>query len=270
MTQWLTRMFSRGALPPPSEACNRLLPLISEKAHSVMDLGCTDVSIFTRLGRDCERAVGVLRIDSADEADAYTLKNMKSKLVDSKLECHVMPTVSTLPDFEEKFDCIISESILGYLPENPPELLQNIFNNLKSGGEFVGELPADGNLEVLRMACYHALQSLGVDPHPFDPFYFPTAKQWKQQLIAAGFTVPTLKPVSFVTTIPVLSVDREDVALIDFFYVGHGAKFANAIPDPDARRRFVAEVVSCCYGRMLKQNRWTHDEMRLQFVAKKP
>ena len=76
----------------------------------------------------------------------------------------------------------------------PELILSGVYDALKPGGRFVGEIGADGNMETFRMACYDFLREQGVDATPYDPYFFPTSSEFGAMLEAAGFEVP-LAPV---------------------------------------------------------------------------
>eukprot|EP00904_Undaria_pinnatifida_P001222 jgi/Undpi1/110/HiC_scaffold_1.g00110.m1 len=52
-----------------------------------------------------------------------------------------------------------------------------------------------GNLAAIRVAMYVALSRRGIDPLEVDPWYFPTVREYRRELEAAGFIVDNIELV---------------------------------------------------------------------------
>lgn len=268
--QLFQRVVRRNKVIQPSEAAQRLLKLFPnhvDAKSSVLDLGCTDASLYSFLGKSYQRAAGLIQVDLNDPMDKLVVKGMTDELKLWNVECQPMPTLYTLPPFMSEFNLVVTEDMLSYSPEDPQSILKGVYNSLVPGGTFVGEIGADGNLETLRMACYDVLRLNGIDASLHDPYFFPTEKEMKSMLEEEGFDV-NIQNVQVKQLFPVMD-DRVEFALVDYMHHGIGQKFLSALPTKELQRSLVSEVIRLCYNSMYRGVEWSHQSLRLQFIATK-
>eukprot|EP00667_Euglena_gracilis_P023694 EG_transcript_26893 len=236
----LAKLFRKAPkLPPRSAACDRFLKAFNKaQAQKVLDVGCTDPSIFATLAHEGKQVVGLVQVDSEDADDTQVLNHLKHELEGYGVSCLQMPSPQSLPPMDTDFDAAVSEDMLSYLPQGPEGILQGVHQVLKPGGYLVGEIGADGNMETFRLACYDVLRDEGVDAKQFDPYFFPTATEFTNILRGCGYRVETMKELNQKVAFP-CQVGRQDVALLDYLHVGMGSAFLRAFPDVATKRRVV-------------------------------
>jgi hypothetical protein len=118
-----------------------------------------------------------------------------------------------------------------------------------------------GCIATIVKAVYAALGRCGFDGAALNPWYFPTADDYRARLVAGGFRVESLVVTARPTPLP------SDVrGLLDIFM---GA-FTSALP-PDARLAVLGEVSDALRPRLCDEHgRWTADDVCLRFRAAKP
>jgi hypothetical protein len=121
----------------------------------------------------------------------------------------------------------------------------------------VGEFGGHGNVAMVEQAITEAFKSRGMNAASLNPWYFPTAEDYKTRLEQAGFQVSEIALHSRPTELP------GDIA--DWLSVFAGT-FVGALPDK-ARHAFVDEVRDLLYPKLLKNGVWVVDYVRLRFKA---
>jgi len=265
-------------LPPRSAACERFLKALTKMQPlplRVLDVGCTDPSVFAALAQPLDpagpkrRVVGAVQVDPGDDEDAQVLAHLKKELEGFGVECVPLPSTDSLPaavTAAGPFDAAVAEDLLSYVPQGPEGLLQGVHGALRPGGLLVGEIGMDGNLETFRRACYDVLWDEGIDAKLYDPYFFPTAAEFTAILQGCGYHVEAMKELNQKAAFP-SQAGRQDVALLDYMHVGMGSAFLKGLPDVATKRRVVESVTNMCYHAMFSEGAWTYQALRLYFVA---
>jgi len=149
----------------------------SEDKPTAVDLGCGNGRLTKKLS---DRGFSVIGIDDSREMldiakDFYPeLKFEKANALDFELE--------------QKADVIFSNAVFHWIDEaNQKRLAENLFSQLKSGGELVCEFGGKGCAESVHSALEKAFARHGrVYPRTF---YFPTIAEYSAVLEDAGFLV---------------------------------------------------------------------------------
>ena len=141
-------------------------------------------------------------------------------------------------------------------------VLKNVYQSLKPGGRFVGEMGGVGTVATVREAIHAELQDRGIDPWTLDPWYFPTVEEYRRNLESAGFEVHCVERFSRPTR---LLTDIE----------GWLATFAGPFVEPifpQERAGFYAGVRRRTESSMRRPDGYweLNDYFRLQFSAIKP
>jgi SAM-dependent methyltransferase len=231
-----------------SELGAPVLDWLAPKAgERVLDLGCGDGALTEQL---LAAGCSVVGADaSAEFVAASRERGLDARLIDGQ----------ALP-FEAEFDAVFSNAALHWMKRDPDAVLAGVARALKPGGRFVAEMGGAGNVAAIRAAVYDALTRRGLDAFGADPWYFPTAEDYRARLQAAGFTVARIELFSRPTPLP------GDVS-------GWLSTFAQAfiklVPEGE-RAEVVAEVQEALRPRLGVAGVWTADYMRLRFIAHKP
>ncbi|HET6346016.1 MAG TPA: methyltransferase domain-containing protein, partial [Myxococcota bacterium] len=162
--------------------------LAPRRGEQILDLGCGDGALTTRLvwvGAD------VIGVDTAPELVAAA----QHRGIDARLaDAHALP-------FDAQFDAVFSNAALHWM-RHPDAVLDGVYRALRPGGRFVAELGAAGNIASVVDVLEAALERRGVDPRPCNPWYFPTAEEYRQRLAAHGFMVTALRTFGRPTLLP--------------------------------------------------------------------
>src|SRR5262249_43185849 len=111
------------------------------------------------------------------------------------LDGHALP-------FAGEFDAVFSNAALHWMKRDPDAVIAGVFGALKPCGRFVAELGGAGNVATIRGAIYEALTRRGVDASALDPWYFPTAADYRTRLEGAGFAVRRIEKFPRPTPLP--------------------------------------------------------------------
>lgn len=211
-----------------------------------MDLGCGDGDLTRRL---VERGCRVVGVGSSPEmVEAARKLGLDARLMDG----HELA-------FDNEFDAVFSNAALHWMKE-PDRVIAGVVRALKPGGRFVGEFGGHGNIETLLRGIREALARRGIDFESLNPWYFPTAEEYRQRLEAQGFEV------TFCTLIPRPTPLTTDLSGWLAVFAG---TFLNALPEAE-RPAFLQDVTERCGDRLFdaERGRWV-DYVRLRFAAYK-
>jgi trans-aconitate methyltransferase len=221
--------------------------LAPQPGERILDLGCGDGAL-TRTLQEC--GCHVVGVDSSPA--------MVQAARALGLDARLMPG-QTL-SFVSEFDAVFTNAALHWM--TPPDaVLRGVWHALKPGGRFVGECGGDGNTATVMAALQVALARRGVDIQRVNPWFFPSATEYRRLLEAHGFRVSTL------TLFPRPTPLAGDLAgWLETF----AQAFLNAVPLAQ-RAALLAEVVELCRPTLCDaQEHWTVDYVRVRFAATRP
>jgi trans-aconitate methyltransferase len=157
-------------------------------------------------------------------------------------------------------DAVFSNAALHWM-RDADGVLRAVYEVLKSGGRFVAEFGAEGNLSRIIESLFAALNAKGYDKKSVDfSWFFPSVGQYERMLVKHGFEVRCLEAFDR----PTLLDDRPD-ALTEWI---HAFASAFLVPvRPEERDFVVRDAVERARPRLHKQGRWFVDYKRLRFVA---
>lgn len=163
-----------------------LLELLDLKpGEYVLDLGCGDGALTEKLAA---RAT-VVGVDTAPGLlDAAKARGLDARLIDGE-------NLS----FEKEFDAVFSNAALHWM-KNADRVLAGVRRALKPGGRFIGEFGGHGNIAAVRIALSAILARRGTPM--IDPWYFPTAEEYRAKLKAFGFEVLSISLIPRPTILP--------------------------------------------------------------------
>jgi trans-aconitate methyltransferase len=221
-----------------------LLDLLAPRnSEIIMDLGCGDGALTEKIAK----SVTVVGTDASfAQARAAKERGLSIVVVDGHHLC-----------FKRQFDAVFTNAALHWM-QQPEKVVEGVRQCLKTGGRFVGEFGAKGNVETVRSALHETLRRRGIDPLARDPWYFPSAQDFSSLLVKSSFTVRAIEIIRRPTQIP--------GELFDWLEI-FAQPFTNAI-EKDHRRSFLDEVCRRAESALRDADgRWIVDYVRLKFAA---
>lgn len=230
-----------------SELGAPVLDWLAPKAgERVLDLGCGDGALTEQIVAAGCSVVG-------GDASAEFVATARERGLDARL------LDGQALSFNEEFDAVFSNAALHWMKRDPDAVVTGVARALKPGGRFVAEMGGAGNVATIRAAVYDALTRRGIDAVGADPWYFPTADEYRARLEAAGLTVARIEKFPRPTPLP------GDVA--GWLRTFAGA-FLEFVPEGE-RADVVAEVQEVLRPQLGVAGVWIADYVRLRFIALK-
>jgi SAM-dependent methyltransferase len=225
-----------------------VLELLAPKpGERILDLGCGDGALAEKL---VQAGASVVGVDASEEM----ARAARARGIDAR-------TVSAyeLP-FEREFDAVFSNAALHWMLD-ADAAISRVARALKPGGRFVAEMGGHGCCAAIVVAISAVLARRGSDARTLNPWYFPTAEDYRARLERAGFEVGYIALIPRPTPLPAGIEGFLDVFAQNFF-----REFK-----PEERTRAKSEVADLlrpvlCDG----AGRWTADYIRLRFAARLP
>jgi trans-aconitate methyltransferase len=218
-----------------------LTPLAGER---ILDLGCGDGALTeTLVAAGCS----VVAVDgSAEQVAAARARGLDARVARAEALT-----------FDREFDAVFSNAVLHWI-EDADGVLRSVFRALKPGGRFVAELGGAGCVRTIRDAVAAGLARRGIDGCAHDPWFFPTADDYRARLARHGFDVRTIVLFPRPTPLP------GDVAdWLETF----AQPLLGAVA-PGERRALVEEVRDALKPALCDAaGAWTADYTRLRFSA---
>lgn len=248
LQKWSSQLYAANAgfVGDLADAAIALLDL--RAGERVLDIGCGDGRLTARLAASGAHLVG---IDYSPE--------LVSAARARGLEVH-LGSAETM-EFDKEFDAVFSNAALHWMLD-AKALVSCVEQGLKAGGRFVGEFAGARNARHIRREIHKALERRGIEPKEVDPWYLPSAEEYRVVLENGGLRVTSIelfdRPV--VINYPIADWIRT-----------FGSPYLTALKNDEARHEFLEEV-SAELERYLLGNdgRWTVDYTRLRFRAEKP
>ena len=217
------------------------------RGEYILDLGCGDGVLTKKLADSGCNVVGVDA--SADMIAAAKALGLDARVMDG----HAL-------QFNGEFDAVFSNAALHWLKQ-PESVVAGVWRALKPGGRFVGEFGGSGNVAAIVGALEYVLSERGIDAKTLNPWYNPTADEYRVLLAARGFSVNAIALFPRPTPLP-----GSVVGWLETF----AQPFAAVLPESD-RLAFFEEVAAACRPTLCDNNgHWHADYVRLRFSATKP
>jgi len=146
----------------------------------VLDVGCGDGALTEKL---VEAGCRVVAVDSSpDQVRAARQRGIDARVADA-----------TALAFDAEFEAVFSNAVLHWI-RDPDAALAAIRDALAPGGRLVAEFGGHGCVASIRTAFGEVLARRGIDADALNPWYFPTAEEYRDRLgrVTSDATLPAL------------------------------------------------------------------------------
>jgi len=245
-TRWDPARYRRDAAFVAELGAPLVELLAPRPGERILDVGCGDGALTERLAaRGCD----VVGVDSSPEQVAAA----RARGFDARLG-HAERLA-----FDAEFDAVFSNAALHWV-HPPAAAATGMHRALRAGGRLVAELGGAGNVASVREALHRELVRHGVDPAPLDPWYFPTADEYRGLLESHGFRIEHI--ALFPRPTPLPGQLAEWLALF-------AQPFLDAFTE-DARREVMGSVCRTLRPRLQRADgTWVMDYVRLRVRARR-
>ncbi|MEE8557181.1 MAG: methyltransferase domain-containing protein [Myxococcota bacterium] len=216
------------------------------RGERLLDLGCGDGALTVQL---VELGCHVTAIDSSPE--------MVASARERGIDAHVIDAQKL--EFVAEFDAVFSNAVLHWVTE-PDRVIAGVWRALSPGGRFVGEFGGRGCVARIVEALNGALGRRGIDSAALNPWYFPSAEEYRARLEERGFRVGFARLIPRPTPLP---------GDIGGWLETFARPFTDAI-DEDEREPLLDEVREVLRPALCDAGQWTADYVRLRFAAERP
>ncbi|HKW16350.1 MAG TPA: methyltransferase domain-containing protein [Terriglobales bacterium] len=218
-----------------------------QPGERILDLGCGDGALTSKIADSGARVVGV---DGSPDMVSAALKNgIEARLLDAYQL-----------NFEVEFDAVFSNAALHWMKRDPDAVIDGVHRALRPGGRFVAEMGGNGNVAAICVALFATLERYGEHDSDMNPWYFPSAIEYRKKLEEHGFAVQYLELIPRPTPLP-----TGMRAWLETFAI----PFTKAVPQ-QKREPFLDEVTERLRPVLCDADgQWTADYVRLRFLARK-
>ena len=159
-----------------------------QPGERILDLGCGDGALTEKL---VDAGCRVVAIDaSPEQVRAARERGLDARIADG-----------TALGFDGEFDAVFSNAVLHWI-RDPDAVLAAIHRALVPGGRLVAEFGGSGCVASIRAAFGEVLGRRGIDAERLNPWYFPTAEEYRERLGANRFEVDSIRLFPRPTPLP--------------------------------------------------------------------
>jgi trans-aconitate methyltransferase len=246
--EWNSHRYAKNARFVSDLGAPVLELLNPQPGEGILDLGCGDGVLTKKIAAAGAKVVGV--DGSADMVTAALKNGIDARIIDAYQL-----------DFDAKFDAVFSNAALHWMKRDPDLVIDGVRRALKPGGRFVAEFGGHGCVAAICVALFATLERFGVnDVRDVNPWYFPSANEYRKKLEARGFRVEYIELIPRPTPLPTGMRGWLETFAIPFTKVLPEEKRAGFLDEVTERLR----PVLCD-----SDGNWTADYMRLRFLARK-
>lgn len=180
MTNWDSATYDRDFAFVAAYGVELLDWLKPQADERILDLGCGTGELTARIVESGATVIGL-------DADAAMIEAARARLGES-----VELRVADAHDFsvDEPVDAVVSNAALHWMTSQV-EVLGCVSDALRTGGRFVAELGATGNVATITAAVDQACREAGVAERSW-PWYFSSPAEYAAMLEAAGLEIRQL------------------------------------------------------------------------------
>ena len=249
-SRWSASDYARNAAFVPALGDAVLQLLGPQPGELILDVGCGDGALTQKIAAAGANVIG---LDSSPEmVEAARARGIDAFVADAE--------GMELSRFGQ-FDAVFSNAALHWMLD-PDAVATGIFEALKPGGRFVGEMGGEGNLAILRQGLRDELTARGYVMPERDPAWYAGVEEFTRLYHVTGFEEvraelierPTPLPGGIADWVKTFRAGLMDVAMV-----------------PEWERDDVASAVEARLADALfRDGAWCADYVRLRFSMKKP
>ena len=245
MKDWSAQQYAQNARFVSDLGMPVVELLAPRRDERILDLGCGDGALTAEIAKS---GCALVAVDASPDMVAAT----RARGLDACIAS------GEALAFDAEFDAVFSNAALHWM-KSAPAVIDGVWRALRPGGRFVGEMGAKGNIALIHEAVNAALTSRG--RAPVDPWFFPTAAEYRGLLEQRGFVVDEVVEFARPTRLP---------GDIHGWLKAFGHAFVAGLPQ-SVQEEFVTEVRQRLQPRLMAADgTWTADYVRLRFSAHKP
>ncbi len=212
----------------------------------ILDLGCGDGILTEKITSMGCRVIGI--DSSAAQVEAVRRMGIEAFVMDAE-------DLS----FDQEFDAVFSNAVLHWI-KRTDQMIAGVWRALKPGGRFIAEMGGHGCVEKIVATLDAALSRRGIRADELNPWYFPTAAEYRERLERGGFELTSIALFPRPTSLP---------GNITGWLETFAESFTSALPPPE-RLKFIMEVQEALRPELCGEDgQWTADYFRLRFAATK-
>lgn len=249
-SRWSAADYAKHAAFVPQLADPVLTLLAPQAGELILDLGCGDGALTERIAAAGARVIG---LDSSEEmVAAARARGVDAFVADAE--------AMDLERFGQ-FDAVFSNAALHWMLD-PDAVASGVFQALRAGGRFVGEMGGEGNLQRIRQGLREELTARGYAMPERDPAWYAGVEEFTRLYHVAGFERiaaeliprPTPLPGGLADWVRTFRAGLMDVAMV-----------------PEWERDDIAAAVEARLApHLLAEGVWCADYVRLRFSMRKP
>lgn len=216
----------------------------------ILDLGCGTGHLTADIA---SRGARVLGLDASPIMITKARKKYPSiPFVLANAECFAL---------HERADAVFSNAALHWM-RDASGVLRCASNVLKTGGRFVAEMGAKGNVATIIKSLYEALKAKGYGERDLVdfPWFYPSVGKYSEMLEQTGFEIKYLEYFERPTPL-----DDCPNGVADWIR-GFAGAFLKPVPE-DERDAVIQDATERSRPYLYRSGRWFADYKRLRFIA---
>jgi SAM-dependent methyltransferase len=254
-SQWSASDYAENAAFVPELGAAALALLNPQPGELILDLGCGDGVLTERILAAGARVIGI--DSSAEMVEAARARGIDAFVGDAE-------TLDLERQAERfgRFDAVFSNAALHWMTR-AEAVAAGVFDVVKQGGRFAGEMGGAGNLATIRGALRAELQERGYPMPAEDPAWYPDPDSFAKVYCGVGFVGLRAELIERPTPLP-----AGVAGWVKTFRSG----LLDSVMVPEWERDAVAAAVEARVEDRLRQpdGGWHADYVRLRFWMKRP
>lgn len=250
MSKWNAELYDQKHQFVSKYGENLVTILAPKKGETILDVGCGTGDLANQIAQSGADVTGVDFAHSMIEEAQRKYPSITFDVQDA----------SNLP-YTELFDAVFSNAALHWI-KTPERAVNSIYQVLKNGGRFVGEMGGFGNIQSIVDAVQQTTANLQLEYRKEQfPWYFPTVQVYTQLLQATGFHVDHIELYERPT-----KLDGED-GMMNWLKMFSDSLFVHLTNEQ--KHEVYEETQKILRATCYHNGEWTADYCRLRFIAHK-
>jgi SAM-dependent methyltransferase len=254
-SSWSPADYAANAAFVPALGAAALELLAPQPGELILDIGCGDGALTERIVAAGARVIG---LDASPAmVEAARLRGVDAFVADAQ----ALGLEDQAARFGQ-FDAAFSNAALHWMLD-PDAVASGVYQMLKSGGRFAGEMGGLGNIAALRAGIREELSERGYVLPADDPQWYPGVEEFVRLYACAGFAAIDARLIPRPTPLP-----SGVAGWVKTFRAG----WLDVAGVPAEARDEIADAIEKRLEPRLRQadGSWVADYVRLRFTMRKP